>query len=172
MADITIETFKNTLRDGIRPNRYWITFTPPVGGRSEKLTFLAKASSVPGRTIGEIGVNWQGMTMYIAGDPAFDTWEVTFIQDYENVARTIMEDWINFVAEVTKNASNVREEPANYKRDIEVEQLGRSGETLAKYKLVGAFPINLALINLSYDTTNALAEFAVTFRYDYWLREE
>ena len=172
MPDITLETFKSTLKDGIRPNRFWITFSPPVGGKGDKLTFLVKSASVPGVTIGEIGINWQGMTTYVAGDPEFSTWDVTFIQDYENVARTIIENWLNLIVEVTRNVSNVREEPINYKRDIEVEQLGRSGETLAKYKLIGAFPTNLNPVDLNMDTTNTIADFSVTFRFDYWIREE
>ena len=70
--------------------------------------------------------------------------------------------------------------PTSYMTDGYVQQLGRGataatgtpseGESsiLRSYKFFDVFPITVGEIALSYDTTDALEEFDVTFRYQYF----
>ena len=50
--------------------------------------------------------------------------------------------------------------------DQVVELLGLDGEPLLKYKLVGAWPGEVAAVNLDY-ATNDTAQFDISFRYQY-----
>ena len=68
----------------------------------------------------------------------------------------------------------------SYMTDGYVQQLGRGGQigaasndggessVLRSYKFFDVFPITVGEIALSYDTTDALEEFDVTFRYQYF----
>ena len=70
--------------------------------------------------------------------------------------------------------------PTSYMTDGYVQQLGRGataatgtaseGESsiLRSYKFFDVFPVTVGEIALSYDTTDALEEFDVTFRYQYF----
>ena len=70
--------------------------------------------------------------------------------------------------------------PSSYMTDGYVQQLGRGataatgtaseGESsiLRSYKFFDVFPITVGEIALSYDTTDTLEEFDVTFRYQYF----
>jgi hypothetical protein len=70
--------------------------------------------------------------------------------------------------------------PTSYMTDGYVQQLGRGGQiaaasndggessVLRSYKFFDVFPITVGEIALSYDTTDALEEFDVTFRYQYF----
>lgn len=167
MADLTLETFKSRLKDVARPNRFIVTLNNPVGISPEQLSFFVKASKLPGVTTAEIEMKWQGLKTYFAGDPTYEEWSVTVYNDYDGLARQLVEKWYN---EIIKVPDNTRGAPADYRQDLLVAQLGRKGETLAQYKIIGAFPTNVATIELSMDSESTVEEFEITFKYDYWIR--
>ena len=53
--------------------------------------------------------------------------------------------------------------PADYQEDAYVHQLDRDGSTLRSYKFKSIFPTNISTIDLSYETTDTIEEFTVTF---------
>lgn len=161
---ISLNDFKSKVKDGARPNRFLITIDSPFGGtNSEELSYLIKASSIPSFNIGEIELNWQGQKAKISGDPTFDDWSVTFINDYGFKAKSTIEKWLFSIANTT---TNDRTEQSEYKADILIEQLGRKGEVLASYKMIGAYPKTMDAIDLSMESNDTLEEFGVTFAYD------
>jgi hypothetical protein len=169
MPDITLADFKANLKDAARPNRFLVTLTPPpgVGGASnEEMAYIIKAASLPGRTIGEVPLSWQGMQAKVAGDPVFDPWDVTFVNDYDMKAKKTMDDWLELVVNQT---TNERTEQSEYKAELLVKQLGRTlSEVLGEYKIIGAFPTIMAPLDLAFETTDTAGEFTVTFTYDYF----
>lgn len=169
MPEISLEAFKANLKDAARPNRFVLTLTPPAGigpGTNEELAYIAKAASLPGRTIGEVPLNWQGMAAKLAGDPVFDPWDVTFVNDYDMKAKKTLDNWLQFVVDQTTNVRTVQQD---YKAEILIRQIGRTlDDNLGEYKLIGAFPTIMAPVDLSFDTTDTAGEFTVTFAYDYF----
>lgn len=167
MADITLNGFRANLKDLARPNRFLMVFTRPFAGVNlQDISFLAKGAALPGRTIDQVEANWQGMTAKIGGDPTFNDFTVTFINDYEMRAKRYIEAWIDFIDTMK---SNVRSAPADYvDNGCIVHQLGRNGESLRAYNLVNAWPGDMADIDLNMDSNSQMAEFAVTFKYDYF----
>jgi len=168
MADIKLDSFRNNLKDLARPNRFLMIFTR---SSDETLSYLAKGAQLPGRVIDEIQANWQGMQAKIAGDPTFNDFTVTFINDYELKARKFVEKWLEDIAAMS---TNVRSAPSSavaghhLDQGCRVQQLGRTGEVLREYKLVNAWPADMADIDLNMDSTSQMAEFTVTFKYDYF----
>ena len=51
-----------------------------------------------------------------------------------------------------------------------VEQLGKDDAVLARYEFFNMFPKNIAQIELSYETVDALEEYTVDFTYSHWER--
>lgn len=163
---ITLNEFKSKVQDAARPNRFLLLFSSPKGGAdSETLSYLTKGAQIPGRTIGDIELNWQGMKAKIAGDPTFDDFTVTMIGDYDFKARNTLEDWLKFIAD---QLTNERSHQGEYKVDANVQQLGRKGEVLAEWKLIGFYPKTMDQIDLSMENNDQAAEFGVTFAYDYY----
>jgi len=179
--DMSLKRFKSTVSDVARPNRFWVSVGNPSNAIvtagadnsaglldwQENHEFLAKSASLPGRTMGNIEVNWQGMKYNIAGDPTFSDITLTFINNYEFDLRAFFEAWLEVIAQMD---TNERSQPGSYKSDvIELRQLGRtSTDVLATYRLIGAYPTDIAAIDLSQDSNDSMEEVSVTIKFDYF----
>lgn len=182
MPDLSLKKFRANVTDFARPNRFWVSLGD-IGLNDiamfgldndaaalpwlEKHEFLAQSASLPGRAVGNITVNWQGMPYNIAGDPTFDEITLVFRNTYEFDLRRFFEAWLEVVS---KMDSNERSQPGAYKSDvISLSQLGRTQrDILAVYKLIGGYPTNLAAVELSQDSNDTIEEISVTFKYDYF----
>ena len=167
----TIDEFKAQLTGGgARANQYRVTFNTPgaiaTGLDVRRTSFLIKTAALPGRTLGEITVPFRGRTLYVAGDTEFETWETTVINDTDFMVRNAMERWQNGINDLVTNTglSNT----ADYQADLIVEQLDRDDTVLKSYILRGCFPQVVAPIELGFETTNAIEEFGVTWRYHHF----
>jgi hypothetical protein len=171
--DIKLETFKGQLKDGARPNRFSVTVSGAQGDKGaswtdEPMSFFVKTFSLPARTIGEIVVNYQGLQTKIAGDATFDDVTMTLHVDYDFTTKAYFEQWLEGIVFIETEGTNTRTAPAEYKAEILVEQLGRTGEVIASYTLVGAYPKQMDSIELSHESTDTLEELSITFGIDYW----
>ena len=166
-----IDDFKATLiGGGARPNQFRVTITPPpgiaIGLDVRRSSFLAKASNLPGQTLGEIPVPFRGRNIYIAGDREFETWSTTFINDTDFMVRNAIERWMNGINDLVENTGVST--PAEYSADLFVEQLDRDDTVLKNYIFRNAHPLTVAQIDVAYESTNALEEFEVTWRYQHF----
>jgi hypothetical protein len=168
---ISIMDFKGNVADVARPNRFLVSFRgTAVAGFDPKMQYLVKGTSIPGRDIGDITVNWQGMQIKLAGDPTFADIDMTFINDLEFSLRNLFEEWADNIALMS---TNERTTHADYKAEVVIQQIGRTmDEVLATYVLEGAYPKNVAAIALAMDTNDTVEEFTVSFRYDQFYRED
>ena len=82
------------------------------------------------------------------------------------MVRNGIERWLNAINDTATNTglTNV----ADYTADLIVEQLDRDDTVLKSYILRSCFPQSTAAIDLSYETTNAIEEFTVTWRYTHF----
>ena len=186
----TLSQFKSKLiGGGTRPNLFEVsipTFPSAIseawsaGDDSENgiFKFLCKATSLPASNLGSIEIPFRGRTLKVAGDRTFDDWTVTIINDEDFKLRTAFERWSNVMSRLD-DATGVTN-PTSYMTDGYVQQLGRGSQVgaasndggessvLRSYKFFDVFPITVGEIALSYDTTDQLEEFDVTFRYQYF----
>ena len=167
----TLDEFKaNLIGGGARANQFRVTFNTPgaiaTGLDVRKASFLIKAAALPGQTIGEIAIPFRGRNLYIAGDREFEVWETTVINDTDFNVRNAMERWLNAINDLATNTglSNV----ADYTADLTVEQLDRDDTVLKSYILRNCMPQGTGAIELSYETTNAIEEFTVSWRYSHF----
>jgi hypothetical protein len=166
-----INDFKAKLAGGgARANQFKVTMPFPgyaqVGGETEDLAFLCRATTLPGMTVANINVPFRGRQIKIAGDRTFETWSVTVLNDTNFKLRNAFERWQNGINNMTDNEGLTN--PVDYQVDAFVDHLDRNGNTIKSYTLRGLYPINIAAIDLNFDEATAIEEFAVTFAYQYF----
>ncbi len=166
-----IDDFKaNLAGGGARPNQFRVTITPPAGIATglnvRNASFLAKSSNLPGQTLGEIPVPFRGRNIYIAGDREFENWTTTFSNDTDFNIRNAIERWMNGINDLANNTGVINS--ADYQSDLTIEQLDRDDTTLKTYIFRNAYPLTLGQIDVAYETTNAIEEFEVTWRYQHF----
>ena len=188
MADVkTISQFKSALAGGgARPNLFEVQLGSfPEAVRSEwdsdkngELQFMCKASSLPASTMAEVPVPFRGRILKVAGDRTFADWSITVINDEDFLMRTAFEKWLNAMSNL-QDATGVTN-PQSYMTDAKVVQLGRGATlgtgqpttgqnaVLRTYNLVDIFPTEVSAIDLSYETSDTLEQFDVTFQMQYF----
>ena len=190
----TISEFKTKLSGGgARPNLFEVSLpvlpasitdnTKIEWGATEinDFKFLCKSAQLPGSNIPAINVPFRGRILKVAGDRTFDDWTVTIINDENFKMRTALEAWSNAMGKLDDGTGQVN--PSSYMVDAEVRQLGRGkkpGSTdnnkqqgnynsiLRTYKFYDIFPTTIGAIDLSYDSSDTIEEFTVTFAVQYF----
>ena len=195
----TITNFKSALRGGgARPNLFEVDITGWPGGENmgnfgndakEEFQFLCKAAALPSSNITPIEIPFRGRTLKVAGDRTFDTWTITIINDENFRLRTKFEQWMNGINKLTDGSGATN--PGSYMGNAVVHQLGRGANQgrqsttnsgggdgssgrdnispLRTYYFSDIFPTEVSEIGLSYDSTDTIEEFTVTFQVQYWV---
>lgn len=190
-----VDNFRAALTaDGARPNLFEVKMTFPdyVGSDGGLSRFMIKTAQLPGSTIGAITVPYFGREVKVAGNRTFAEWTVTIINDESFDLRNRFERWHRGINE---NVSNLRDPRAAttlgaggildrgtgaaYGVDLEVYQYSKFGGggnafngSIKNYKFVGAFPTDIAAIDLDWGSNDTIEEFSVTFAYQYWITDD
>lgn len=166
---LNIDDFKSKLvGGGARSNLFRATVTYPgfAAGDIELTSFMCKSAQLPASTIETIEVPFRGRQLKIAGDRTFEPWSITIINDTDFAVRNAFERWMNGVNGHQENTGLTN--PTDYKADMIIEQLDKTGVAVKRYDFKGAFPSSVGAIDVSYDTENEIEEFEVEIQYDYW----
>ena len=174
----TISQFKSALiGGGARPNLFEVELPAFPGGidwDADNFRFMCKAAQMPAQNVASIDVPFRGRTFKVAGDRTIDTWTVTIINDEDFRLRNAFEAWSELIAKLDTNIGAT--DPSAYMVNAKVFQLGRgsvasskdnSGTTnvvLKEYEFIDLWPTEVSTIDLSYDSTDAIEEFTVTFQ--------
>ena len=184
----TLSQFKSTLAGGgARPNLFEVSIpsfaaavddTDWTTDYQNTFKFLCKAAQLPASTVAPINVPFRGRILKVAGDRTFAEWTVTIINDEDFVLRTAFEKWSDKMSNLI-DATGVTN-PTSYMTNAFVKQLGR-GATVASttneggtsavlrtYKFYDIWPSEVSAIELSYDNTDTVEEFTVTFQVQYF----
>ena len=179
----TISQFKSRLAGGgARPNLFEVELTLDGEGLgfslpgydATQMAFLCKAANLPAQNIASIDVPFRGRIFKVAGDRTIDTWTITIINDEDFRLRRAMEFWTEQIAALDTNLGATS--PNAYMAAAKVYQLGRgstpastnnsgsANAVLAEYEFVDIFPTEVSAIDLSYDSSDTIEEFTVTFQ--------
>ena len=166
-----IDDFKARLKGGgARANQFKVTMPFPgfaaTGGETADMAFLCHASSLPAHTIGEVDVNFRGRTLHMAGDRSFAAWSTTVYNDTDYKVYRAVERWMNGMNNITDNEGLTN--PSDYQVDAFIDHLDRNGTTLKSYTFRGLFPTALPGFTLSSGPTTTVADFDVTWQYQYF----
>ena len=186
--DRTLDAFKGRMvGGGARPNLFEcemyfpddaVPSTTSKDALSDKVRFLVKAAQLPASTLTQIDVPFRGRQLKIAGTRTYANWSITIINDIDFDIRTAFERWSNLINKHEDNAGIVN--PADYQQPMIVRQLGRASVSgpvpssevnlpvLKMYQFIGAYPVEVSGIDLSYDTQDSIEEFTVSMAYQWY----
>ena len=180
----TLDKFKSKLTGGgARANLFECEIPIPdfakpdnVTDLNDKMRMLVKTAALPGSTVASIPIPFRGRVLNVAGDRTFESWTVTIINDTDFALRRVFEKWMNGMNRHSDTSGFVN--PSDYQKDIMVSQLGRapyksSGSSgnvpiLRTYKMYGCFPSSVGSIPLSYDSSDTIEQYDVTFEIQWW----
>lgn len=167
-----VDRFKAALTNGgVRPNQFavFLSFPTYVGAQAvavARAPFLVTGAELPGQDIGPATVFYRGREVKFAGDRVFAPWSITVLNDSDMSIRTAMEQWMNGMEDLVAKFGRLN--PSTYQRDLEVFQLDRNGAVLKGYKLVSAFPSNIAPVPLDFGANDQISNFTVTWQYQHF----
>ena len=148
----------------------------------EEFKFMCKAAQLPASTVAPVEIPFRGRILKVAGDRTFADWTITIINDENFKLRSAFEQWSNTMTRLDNGMGPTR--PGDYMCNAFVRQLGRGDEqndrtgvragdnrrqdVLRTYKFFDIFPTEVSSIEVSYDSTNTVEEFTVTFAVQYF----
>lgn len=171
-----ISNFRNAMEfDGQRPNLFEVSISNAAGDafKGKSLEFFAKATSIPGATIGQVIVPYFGREVKFAGNRTFAEWTLTVINDETFAIRGNMENWMNALNTHETNVRNTGGSgSSSYVTNATVKQFGKTGtgNITAQYQFKNIFPTDISEITLDWGDNDTIEEFTVTFAYDFWTR--
>jgi hypothetical protein len=115
-----------------------------------------------------------GRRYKIAGDRTFPEWTTTVINDSNQKIRQAIENLQKKYSTTDYESSSAKEVTGAEASDftvITVEQYDLSGNVVYTYTLNNCWPTDISTIDLSYDSTDTLEEFTVSWAYDYFTFE-
>lgn len=164
----TIDGFKSNMRDGQRSNLFYFLPNFPLDVitgdmKNDRAVYMVKTTQLPGSTLEEALISWQGMDFPIAGKRTFAAITVTFNLDHETYLRQNFEKWINKIHNpVTNEWAMINE----YMLDQRLQLLGNDGTPKMEFILHDAWPQEVTQATLDYSGTD-ITMFDVNFRYVY-----
>ena len=189
MAIKTLTNFKSRLATGgARPNLFEVNITTGEENSywnetaQEDFQFLCKATSMPVQTIGSVDVPFRGRILKVAGDRTFEPWSVTVINDEDFKVRKSFEKWSQAINNLATGVGEVN--PGAYMGRGQIRQLSRSAtvagavggaaafdsgdqKVVHEYQVEDIWPSEIGSIDLSYESSDAIEEFTVTFQVQY-----
>jgi hypothetical protein len=163
----TVNDFVQNFTVGARANLYEVV----IDGFEEKLKFVCKAAQIPGKTIGPIEVKYLNNTIKVAGDPVFDDWTITILNDEDYAMRKTLDEWQEGIK---NNDAAIGQGTLNdYFRTATVKQLNRDGSPNenSSYKFHNIWPTTVDPIDLAFESADTIVEFGVTFAFSHWTKE-
>jgi hypothetical protein len=159
--------------DGARPNLFEIQMPFPAlispGNAQQKLTFMARASSLPGISMGITPVFYFGREIKLAGNTTFADWSITVLNDTDFVVRNAFERWR---AGINGHSSNKRiagfRNLAGYSVNPIVKQFDMEGNVVKTYEFQNVWPNDISPIDLDWSANDSVEEFTVNLVVQSW----
>lgn len=173
---LRVQDFRAQLNyDGARPNlfRCDLTFPTLLGGQGaaqQQFSFMARASQLPGDTIGVVSQPYLGRELKFAGNRTFAEWTVTVVNDEDYQTRDTFEKWMSGINSHVGNirAAQFMKADTGYQTDGYITALSKGVGDLKAYKFIGIFPIDLSPMEVDFGANDTIQEYAVTFAYQWW----
>jgi hypothetical protein len=170
-----ISSFRAALSAGAKPNLFSVDLRLPTGvadtgnAIASNFTVLCKSAAIPALTVGVIEVPYRGRRIKLPGDRTYGDWTVTIVNDNKQLMRKAFDRWLKYINNPNATEDIRTTQNIDYKVSIDIAHLKINGKASRRYKLIDAFPTDVSAIDLSYDTTDAIQEFSVTFMYNHVL---
>ena len=164
----TLDQFSEKFGEGQRVTQFRVE-AGTAGGRFGDLAFYCKSAQFPSSNIGVIEVPYRGRKIKMPGDRVFNEWSISVLLDQENTMYDTFVTWMDEFNSHTDVES--AGQATDLKTDFIITALDPSGAPNSSVKLVKAFPTEVGTVDFNWETTDTIAEFAVTLHFDYWTKD-
>jgi hypothetical protein len=169
MPDPNVSTFTAQFLGGARPNRFDAMISYPMGGDTQKFSFMCKALAIPSSKIEKVEVPYQSRNIPVAGDRTIDDLSLTIINDKDFVVRKDFETWMNKIySHLTNVAEGGWHVPSSYYGTLTLTQWDREYSQSRVYNFFQIFPTEVSEITLGWGENNSIEEFTVTLAVTWW----
>ena len=127
-------------------------------------SYFVKSMARPSITFEEIALNHINTTRYIKGRGTWETLEVTLYDPIVPSGAQAVMEWVRLHKESVTGRDGYSD---FYKKEIKFNLLGPVGDKVEEWVLKGAFLTAANFNDLSMDDGAAVADIALTIRYDY-----
>ena len=129
-------------------------------------------TSLPKRAIKNIAVPFMGLQFNVPGTasyPSSDSWTVTFRMPQDVSIRSKLELWTRrtFDDATSTGAYEVKD-----LGNIGLALMGKGGQVIRIYNLIGAYCVNIGDYNLDVTTIGEIVTTQATIAYQYWVQPE
>ena len=165
-----LSNFIGALKDGgSRAAQFEVNIAGGPVAVPTDFNFLCRGTTVPSLTIAEVAIPYRGREIYVAGDRAYDAWEITVMSDTNQNMRSYFESWQNHMGDigVRTDRTGLGSQPSSYYANASVKQLDRNDQVLRTYHLYDVWPTTVAGSEMTYDAGGGVMEFGVTLRFNY-----
>lgn len=131
---------------------------------STVMTVFCASTSVPSFVLKSKVIPGQPQTINVVDGCKFDNWNVDFLSDDRHIIRSNLLTWAGIAWDYNRKGAS---SPNTYKRILTVSQLNLSGQIIADYTLVGAYPETVG----DYKVLNGgheFSKFQASFKIDYF----
>jgi hypothetical protein len=172
MPTFSIEEFKSHLKDGFaRPNRYFVTITPPPMlmfsikmSDIKQLVYVCEMAELPGKSLEAIDDMLYGPNRKMPFAETFADLNLTFLCSKSLNEKRIFDEWQQFIVD-DSFAINYFD---YYKGDISIVMCDEKGKPMYEIQCQECYPSTVTGIPLSYSETDSIARLLVTFTYRLW----
>lgn len=161
---MSLSEFKSLFSDLLRPNYFEVLIEPPKklsGIDTTSFRYLIQSTDFPFETIIPKEFIALSRKYKIAGNADYDPFTINFYLDSQGKLLDFFEKWKKLVI----NDENKMGYYNDYVGNISIKMLDRKLNNIFEVKIFDCFPVNRNNIPLSYQTTDAFIEFAVSFEY-------
>lgn len=180
------ELFKKVLGDGARASKFDLIFQFAAPSQhdtnEENVPMLVKATQFPAKGHRKIDFLYKGRNIPIRGQVAYNNeWRCTFYLTEDHALKRAFENWIEALDETVHFNENLDDgvdsiidhfAEHSYTSDIKLYQVSfdESVKT-SQYVLYNVFPVEVSPIDVSYESSNEILTFDVTFAYSHFSEE-
>ena len=176
MAITKISELTAAIKTGARSNMFQVELSKLGGSEAAQQisnwTYLCKGAQLPSSTLGLVEVPFMaGRRFKIAGDRTFPEWTTTVLNDTNQKVRQALEELQIQYGVTDYESEQAKTSPGAENTEFQtiiVRQFDYGGNEIYAYTLYNAWPSDISTIDLSYDSTDTVEEFTVTWSYDYF----
>jgi len=136
---------------------------------SRLLSLLCNQAQLPGRAFATNEYTTHGPIRKIPYQTIYDDMVLSFYCKEDMGIKEVFQEWMNFIQ--NNNTNNEFSYFDDYVSDIIIEQFDYNGRTTHSIKLIDAYPIMMAPLQLDWASENSFHNLQITMAYRYW-REE
>ena len=141
-------------------------------GIKEKLSYMAKSVTLPGKAVGTIPAKRFGPVYKVANDLIVDTVSMTFMCSADYQEHKFFDGWISGIMGQIHNPQTRQVYTLSYYYDyvgqVNIIPLDRRGTAAAQVTLMDAYPTNVGPIEFAWGDAGEVATFTVEWSFYDW----